>query len=145
MPQTVVTLPGKQLEKSSKDLSADEVKVKDAVEAMEKKKAIDEIQNAEVAEPVPVTLHQLEELLLRSTYLQAKLLESQYLASRTEYMAHFDRTPNARNILQRMEQATADFNEALNETHTLHGTDASRYVYDMDMKALVPRQGEGNG
>lgn len=121
MPKKVAILPGKQLEKLSNEFSDDEV-----------------------AEPVPITLLQVEELLLRSTYLQAKLLESQYLTARSDYMAQFDRTADVRNVLHRIEQATADFNEALNDVHTSHGTDTSRYVYDMDMKALVPRQGEGN-
>lgn len=92
---------------------------------------------------VPVELTRIEELLLRSAYLQAKLLEQQYFTAREQYMAQFDRRADVRATLIQIEEANKQFNDALAETHKAHGTTTTSHVYDMDVKALLPRPKEG--
>ena len=134
-------------------LSDDEVKVKAVIEDMDgaKKKVSDieaKMKAAVAAGLVPISLSRVEELLLRSEYLQAKLLESQYLTARSEYTAQFDRRSDVMEVLRRIQLAQADFAKTLEEAYTAHGTDAAHYMYDMDMRALVPRpneKGDSNG
>ena len=86
-----------------------------------------------------VVLTQIEDLTLRSTYLQAKLLEQQYMTARADYMIAFDRRADVADTMRKVEAANEAFNEALDETHNEHDTSNADYVYDMDRKALVPR------
>jgi len=88
-----------------------------------------------------VEISQIEDLTLRSTYLQAKLLEQQYLTVRADYMALFDRRADVAATLRQIEEANEAFNKALKETHSAHGTSTDLYVYDMDKRALAPRSG----
>jgi len=138
-------------------LSEDQAKVKAVIEDMEAmgKKKFREVSDVEAkmkaavaAGLVPISLSRVEELLLRSEYLQAKLLESQYLTARSEYTAQFDRRSDVMEVLRRIQLAQADFAKTLEEAYTAHGTDAAHYMYDMDMRALVPRpneKGDSNG
>jgi len=138
-------------------LSEDQAKVKAVIEDMEAmgKKKVREVSDVEAkmkaavaAGLVPISLSRVEELLLRSEYLQAKLLESQYLTARSEYTAQFDRRSDVMEVLRRIQLAQADFAKTLEEAYTAHGTDAAHYMYDMDMRALVPRpneKGDSNG
>lgn len=91
---------------------------------------------------VPIGLSRVEELMLRSSYLQAKLLEQQYFTAREQYMAQFDRRADVRDTLIQIEDANKQFNDALNETYKTHGTTSVTHVYDMDVKALLPRPKE---
>ena len=88
-----------------------------------------------------VVLTKVEDLTLRSTYLQAKLLEQQYLTARSEHMIAFDRRADVADTLRKVEAANEAFNKALDETHDERGTSKSNYVYDMGRRALVPRSG----
>ena len=132
-------------------LDAAQAKVKATIENMEhgKNKVSDiEAKMKLAAGFVPILLSRVEELLLRSEYLQAKLLESQYLTARAEYTAQFDRRSDVMEVLRRIQQAQADFAKALDEAYKVHDTDAEHYMYDMEMRALVPRpkeKGESNG
>lgn len=89
---------------------------------------------------VPVELTRIEELMLRSTYLQAKLYEQQYFTAREQHQAQFDRRADVRETLAQIEAANREFNEALEEIHKVHGTTTTTHVYDMGVKALLPRQ-----
>ncbi len=90
---------------------------------------------------VVVALTKLEDLTLRSTYLQAKLLEQQYLTARSEHMIAFDRRADVADTLRKVEAANEEFNKALDEMYDEHNILKADYVYDMDRKALVPISG----
>ncbi len=120
-----------QIDAKQMEPSAAEAKLKSNLEAM-----------AEGQGPqAVVVLTKIEDLTLRSTYLQAKLLEQQYMTARSEHMIAFDRRADVADTLRKVEAANEAFNKALDETHDERGTSKSNYVYDMERRALVSRSG----
>lgn len=113
--------------------SAAEAKLKANMEAM--------VEGQGPQAQAVIVLTKVEDLTLRSTYLQAKLLEQQYLTARSDYMIAFDRRADVADMLRKVEAANNAFNKALADTHNEHGTSTSDYVYDMERRALVPRSG----
>lgn len=84
-------------------------------------------------------LTRIQELELRSHYLQAKLFESQYIQARDRHIAQFDSAPEAVQTRQQIKKAGETFNAALEAVHREHGTSNETHVYDMDAKELRPK------
>ena len=89
-------------------------------------------------------LSELDDLKLRSTWLNAKYMEQQYHTARQEFLGQFDRRPDVMETLAKIAAANAEFGTQLDLAHETFGTNAATHVYDMDAKKIVPRKLRAN-